>query len=101
MLTNKRILIGVTGSIAAYKAAILIRILIKQGAKVQVLMTPTAKEFISPLTLSTLSQNKVLIDPFEQSSGEWHSHVELGMWADLYLIAPATATTISKMAPAC
>lgn len=98
MLKGKKIVLGVTGSIAAYKAAMLIRLLVKQGAEVQVVMTPSAKEFITPLTLSTLSGRAVLCDFFNNTSGEWHSHVELGLWADAMIIAPATASTIGKMA---
>lgn len=98
MLKGKKIVIGVTGSIAAYKAAILVRLLIKQGAEVQVVMTPSSKEFITPLTLSTLSGRPVLCDFFNSGSGEWHSHVELGLWADAMIVAPATAATIGKMA---
>lgn len=98
MLKGKKIVIGVTGSIAAYKAAILVRLLIKQGAEVQVVMTPSSKEFITPLTLSTLSGRPVLCDFFNTGNGEWHSHVELGLWADAMIIAPATASTIGKMA---
>jgi phosphopantothenoylcysteine synthetase/decarboxylase len=97
-LQGKRIILCVTGSIAAYKAAYLLRDLIKRGAEVQVVMTLCAKEFISPLTLSTLSGRPVLIDFFSRSDGLWNSHVELGLWADLLLVAPATATTIGKMA---
>jgi phosphopantothenoylcysteine decarboxylase/phosphopantothenate--cysteine ligase len=98
MLKDKKILIGVTGSIAAYKAAILIRLFIKEGAQVKVLMTGIAKQFISPLTLATLSKNPVLVDFFNPENGDWNSHVDLGNWADGYLIAPATANTIAKMA---
>jgi phosphopantothenoylcysteine decarboxylase / phosphopantothenate---cysteine ligase len=98
MLKDKKILIGVTGSIAAYKAAILIRLLIKEGAQVKVIMTGPAKQFITPLTLATLSKNPVLIDFFNPENGDWNSHVDLGTWADIYLVAPATANTISKMA---
>ena len=98
MLKGKKIVIGVTGSIAAYKAAILVRLLVKQGAEVQVVMTPSSKEFITPLTLSTLSGRPVLCDFFNSGNGEWHSHVELGLWADAMIIAPATAATIGKMA---
>lgn len=98
MLRGKHILLGVTGSIAAYKAAILIRLLVKQGAEVRVVMTPLAKEFISPLTLATLAKNPILVDFFDPESGQWNSHIDLGLWADLYLIAPATANTIAKMA---
>ena len=98
MLKGKKIVIGVTGSIAAYKAAILVRLLIKQGAEVQVVMTPSSKEFITPLTLSTLSGRPVLCDFFNSGNGQWHSHVELGLWADAMIVAPATAATIGKMA---
>lgn len=98
MLKNKKIIIGVTGSIAAYKAAILIRALVKNGAEVKVIMTDLAKEFIAPLTLATLSKNPVLIDFFNPENGDWNSHVDLGVWADAYIIAPATANTIAKMA---
>lgn len=98
MLKGKKIVLGVTGSIAAYKAAILVRLLVKQGAEVQVVMTPSGKEFITPLTLSTLSGRPVLCDFFNSGNGEWHSHVELGLWADAMIIAPATASTMGKMA---
>lgn len=97
MLKDKNILLGITGSIAAYKAAILIRLLVKQGANVKVVMTPYAKEFITPLTLSTLSNNPVYSDFFERDYGTWHSHVSLAEWADLFIIAPASANTIGKM----
>ncbi len=97
-LQGKKIILCVTGSIAAYKAAYLLRGLIKQGAEVQVVMTSYAKEFISPLTLSTLSGRPVLSDFFTRNDGAWNSHVDLGLWADLLLVAPATATTIGKMA---
>ena len=97
MLKGKKIVLGITGSIAAYKAAILVRLLVKAGAEVQVVMTPAAKEFIAPLTLSTLSGNNVLSEFFNERSGEWHSHVNLGLWADAMIIAPATAATIGKM----
>ncbi len=97
-LSNKHILVGVTGGIAAYKIAILIRELKKKGADVKVVMTPMAKQFISPLTLATLSQNPILVDFFNPENGEWNSHVKLGLWADAYVIAPATANTIGKMA---
>ena len=97
-LQGKKIILGVTGSIAAYKAAYLLRGLMKQGAEVQVVMTPCAKEFISPLTLSTLSGKPVLSDFFTRSDGQWNSHVDLGLWADLFIVAPATAATIGKMA---
>lgn len=95
MLAKKHILLIITGSIAAYKSAYLTRLLIKAGAEVKVVMTPAASAFITPLTLSTLSKNKVLIDMMEE--GEWNSHVDLGLWADLVLIAPATANTMAKM----
>lgn len=98
MLEGKKIVLGITGSIAAYKAAILVRLLIKAGAEVQVVMTPAAKEFITPLTLSTLSGNAVLSEFFNERGGEWNSHVDLGLWADAMIIAPATASTIAKMA---
>jgi len=97
-LQGKKVLLGVSGSIAAYKAALLIRIFIKSGAEVKVIMTKDAKEFIGSLTLSTLSKNPVLTDFFKQEGGEWSNHVELGLWADFMLIAPATANTIAKMA---
>jgi len=98
MLTGKKILIGVTGSIAAYKVAILVRELIKLEADVKVIMTPASSEFIPPLTLSTLSKHPVSIDFVKNKHGEWTNHVELGLWADLMIIAPATANTIAKMA---
>ena len=98
MLENKKILIGVTGSIAAYKAAILIRLLVKEKVMVKVIMTPLAKEFITPLTLATLSKNPVLADFYNPENGDWNNHVDLGLWADAYVIAPATANTIAKMA---
>ena len=98
MLKGKNILLGVTGGIAAYKAAIIIRLLVKEGADVRVIMTPLAKEFITPLTLATLSKNPILVDFFDPEDGRWNSHVDLGLWADLYLIAPATANSIAKMA---
>jgi phosphopantothenoylcysteine decarboxylase/phosphopantothenate--cysteine ligase len=96
MLQNKKILLAVTGSIAAYKSASLVRLLIKAGAEVRILMTPSAKDFISPLTLGTLSKNKVLIDMFHEDS--WSNHVMLGRWADVMLIAPLSCNTLSKMA---
>ncbi len=98
MLKGKNILLGITGSIAAYKAASLTRLLVKEGANVKVIMTPLAKEFITPLTLATLSKNPILVDFFNPENGDWNSHVDLGIWADLYLIAPASANTIAKMA---
>lgn len=98
MLTGKKIIVGVTGSIAAYKAAILVRLLIREGAEVRIVMTPMARQFITPLTLATLSRHPILVDFFNPENGEWNSHVSLGEWADAYLIAPATAGTIAKMA---
>jgi phosphopantothenoylcysteine decarboxylase/phosphopantothenate--cysteine ligase len=98
MLKGKNILLGITGSIAAYKAATLVRLLVKDEANVKVIMTPLAKEFITPLTLATLSKNPILVDFFNPENGDWNSHVDLGIWADLYLIAPATANTMAKMA---
>ena len=98
MLKGKNILVGVTGGIAAYKTATIIRLMVREGAEVQVIMTDHAKEFITPLTLATLSKNPVLTDFYDPGNGEWNSHVDLGLWADLYLIAPATANSISKMA---
>lgn len=98
MLEGKKILLGVTGSIAAYKSASLIRLLIKAGAQVQVIMTSDAKEFISPLTLSTLSKNPVYSEFIKNDNGEWTNHVDLALWADLFLIAPTSANTIAKMA---
>lgn len=98
MLKGKKIIIGLTGSIAAYKAAIIVRLLVKNGAEVKVIMTPLAKEFISPLTMATLSKNPVLVDFYNPENGDWNSHVDLGLWADAYLIAPATANTMAKMA---
>jgi phosphopantothenoylcysteine decarboxylase/phosphopantothenate--cysteine ligase len=98
MLKGRKILLGVTGSIAAYKAAHLIRLLVKQGAEVKVVMTRSALDFITPLTLSTLSRNPVLIDFQKSETGEWNNHVELGLWADAMVIAPASANSIAKMA---
>ncbi len=98
MLKGKKIVLGITGSIAAYKACYIIRGLIKKGAEVQVVITPAGKEFITPLTLSTLTQKPVVSEFFSRSDGSWHSHVDLGLWADAMLIAPATASTIGKMA---
>jgi phosphopantothenoylcysteine decarboxylase/phosphopantothenate--cysteine ligase len=98
MLKDKKIILGITGSIAAYKAAYLIRLLIKKGAEVQVVITPAGKEFITPLTLSTLSRKPVVSEFFSNRDGSWHSHVDMGIWADAMLIAPATASTIGKMA---
>ena len=98
MFKNKNILIGVTASIAAYKSAFLVRLLIKAGANVKVIMTDSAQEFITPLTLSTLSKNPVLIDFTKNKQGEWNNHVDLGLWADAFVIAPASANTLAKMA---
>lgn len=98
MLNGKHILLGVTGSIAAYKAANIVRLLVTQGADVKIVMTPLAKQFITPLTLATLAKNPIYVDFFNPENGQWNSHVSLGMWADAYLIAPATANTIGKMA---
>ena len=97
-LVGKKIILGITGSIAAYKAALLLRLLIKEGAEVQVVITPAGKEFITPVTLSALSGNPVISEFFGTSDGTWHSHVDLGFWADLMIVAPATASTIGKMA---
>ena len=98
MLTGKKILIGITGSIAAYKIPILVRLLKKEGAEIQVVMTDAAKDFVTPLTLSTLSGLPVLSKGFDPETGKWNSHVELGLWADLFVIAPASANSIAKMA---
>ena len=98
MLKGKHIILGITGSIAAYKAAYLIRGFVKKGAEVQVVITPAGKEFITPITLSALSSNPVISDFFSNRDGTWHSHVDLGLWADAMLVAPATASTIGKMA---
>lgn len=98
MLQGLKIVIGITGSIAAYKIPLLIRLLKKEGAEVQVVMSPFATEFVTPLTLSTLSERPVLIDFFDKGDGSWHSHVDIGMWADLILVAPLTANTMAKMA---
>jgi len=98
MLKGKKIVLAITGSIAAYKAAVLVRLLIKEGAEVQVIITPAGKEFITPVTLSTLSQKPVLCDFYTANSGTWNSHVDLGLWADVLIVAPATASTIGKMA---
>ena len=98
MLENKKIVLGITGGIAAYKACNLARLLIKKGAEVQVVMTPSAKEFITPLTLSTLTHKPVVSEFFDRRDGSWHSHVDIGLWADAMIIAPATASSIGKMA---
>ena len=97
MLKGKHIILGITGSIAAYKAAMLCRILVKEGAEVRVIMTPLAKQFITPLTMATLSKHPILVEFFNPENGEWNSHVSLGEWADMLLIAPATANTLAKM----
>lgn len=97
-MKGKKIVLGITGSIAAYKAAVLIRALIKKGAEVQVVITPAGKEFITPITLSALTSKPVISEFFSQRDGTWHSHVDLGLWADAMVIAPATASTIGKMA---
>lgn len=97
-LKGKHIVLGITGGIAAYKSAILLRLMVKAGAEVQVVMTPSAKEFITPVTLSALSGKPVVSEFFTANTGEWHSHVDLGLWADAMVIAPATACTIGKMA---
>ena len=98
MLKGKHILLGITGSIAAYKAAMLCRLLRVAGAEVKVVMTPTAKEFITPITMATLSKNPIAVEFYNPENGDWHSHISMGEWADCYLIAPATANTIAKMA---
>ncbi len=98
MLKGKNILIGVSGGIAAYKVATVIRLLVKEGSSVKVIMTDQAKKFITPLTLATLSKNPVFGEFSDPENGSWNSHVELGLWADLFLIAPATANTIGKLA---
>jgi phosphopantothenoylcysteine decarboxylase/phosphopantothenate--cysteine ligase len=95
---RKKILLGVCGSIAAYKSAVLVRLLVKAGADVRVVMTPEATAFITPLTLATLSKNPVLVDSYDAATGQWNNHVDLGLWADLLLIAPASANTIAKLA---
>lgn len=98
MLKGKKIILGVTGSIAAYKAAYLVRAFVKKGAEVQVVITPSGKEFITPVTLSALSGRPVLSEFFAHTDGSWHSHVDLGLWADAMVVAPATASTLGKMA---
>jgi phosphopantothenoylcysteine decarboxylase/phosphopantothenate--cysteine ligase len=98
MLKGKKILVGITGGIAAYKTASVIRLLIKDGAEVKVIMTDHAREFITPLTISVLSRNPVLTEFFNPENGNWNSHIDLGIWADLFLIAPATANSIARMA---
>src|ERR1700730_4372014 len=96
MLQGKKILLGITGSIAAYKSIYLVRLLVKAGAEVKVILTPAAKDFVSTLTLSTLSRNPVVVDLFDEQS--WANHVMLGRWADLLLIAPVSCNTLAKMA---
>jgi phosphopantothenoylcysteine decarboxylase / phosphopantothenate---cysteine ligase len=98
MLSGKKIVLGVSGSIAAYKSALIVRLLVKAGAEVKVVMTTSAKDFITPLTLSTLSKNPVLSEFTDGTQGLWNNHVELGLWADAFVVAPASATTIAKMA---
>lgn len=98
MLKGKHIILGISGGIAAYKSVTLLRLLVKKGAEVQVVITPSGKEFITPVTLSALSGKPVICDFFTANTGEWHSHVDLGLWADAMIIAPATACTIAKMA---
>lgn len=98
MLKGKHIVVGITGGIAAYKSAVLVRLLVKSGAEVQVIMTSNAREFITPVTLSTLSGRPVISEFFTANTGQWNSHVDLGLWADAFVVAPATASTIAKMA---
>lgn len=98
MLAGKKILLGVCGSIAAYKSAVLVRLLVKEGAEVKVIMTPSAHDFITPLTLSTLSKNPVISRFIKDDSGQWNNHVELGLWPDVFVIAPASANTLAKLA---
>src|SRR5574344_2445941 len=98
MLKGKKIVLGITGSIAAYKACLIIRLLVRQGAEVQVVITPAGKEFITPITLSALPHKPVISDFFSQRDGTWNSHVDLGCWADAMLVAPCTASTLEKMA---
>lgn len=98
MLKDKNIILGVTGGIAAYKAASLTRLFIKAGAHVKIIMTPLSKEFITPLTLATLSKNPILVDFYNPENGDWNSHVDLGLWADAFVIAPTTANSMGKMA---
>ncbi|MEF9932032.1 MAG: bifunctional phosphopantothenoylcysteine decarboxylase/phosphopantothenate--cysteine ligase CoaBC, partial [Bacteroidales bacterium] len=97
LLEGKHILLGVTGSIAAYKSAILVRTLVKEGALVKVVMTGMAKQFITPLTMATLSKNPILVDFYNPENGDWNSHVSMGIWADIFVIAPCSANTIGKM----
>lgn len=97
-MKNKNIILGITGSIAAYKAASLARLLVRGGAGVRVVMTPMARQFITPLTMATVSQNPILVDFFDPEDGRWNSHVSLGEWANMLLVAPASANTLAKMA---
>ncbi len=97
-MKGKKIVVGVTGSIAAYKSAVLVRMLVRAGAEVRVVMTPIAKEFITPLTMATLSKHPVPVEFFNPENGEWNSHVRLAEWADAMVVAPATANTLAKMA---
>ena len=97
-LSGKHIILGISGGIAAYKSVTLLRLLVKAGAEVQVVITPNGKEFITPVTLSSLSGKPVVSEFFTANTGEWHSHVDLGLWADAMIIAPATASTLAKMA---
>ncbi len=98
MLQGKKVLVGISGGIAAYKIPYLVRLLVKNGAEVKVVMTPTAADFVTPLTLATVSKNPIITDFFHPETGEWYNHVELGLWADLMVIAPLTANTLAKMA---
>ena len=98
MLKGKKILLGVSGGIAAYKSAMLTRLLVKAGAEVRIVMTPDSHHFVTPLTLSTLSKNEVYTNMVKDANGSWNNHVEMALWADLMLIAPTTANTIAKMA---
>lgn len=97
-MQGKNILVGITGSIAAYKAAMLVRLLIRNGASVRVIMTASARDFITPLTMATVSRNPILVENFDPENGAWNSHISLGEWADLFVVAPATANTMAKMA---
>ncbi|MCX6266953.1 MAG: bifunctional phosphopantothenoylcysteine decarboxylase/phosphopantothenate--cysteine ligase CoaBC, partial [Bacteroidetes bacterium] len=98
MLKGKKLVVGITGSIAAYKVPFLVRLLVKEGADVRIIMTPVSRDFVTPLTLSTLSHHAVIVDPFNTDNGEWNNHVELGQWADAMIFAPVTANTLAKMA---
>lgn len=100
MLNEKKFILGITGGIAAYKSALLTRLFAKEGAEVKVVMTKCAKEFITPLTMATLSKNPIMVEFYDPENGDWNSHVDLGLWADAMIIAPATANTIGKMANA-